>query len=112
MSERQTAGDVLAALMTAYQVSGRKVATAIGMDPMQISRIRNGMLTISPRSAALLGEYFSTGALFWLDLQAKDDAYRLTHPPRDPDTEDPYKEVRAELTKIIPIVPIKDQKKT
>lgn len=77
MSARQTAGDVLGALMAAYKLNGRGVAAKLGIDPMQISRIRRGVLPISPRNAALLGRFFGTGALFWLELQAKDDAHQL-----------------------------------
>ncbi len=77
MSTRQTAGDVLSALMAAYKLNARQVAATLGIDPMQISRIRRSILPISPRNAALLGRYFGTGALFWLELQAKDDAHRL-----------------------------------
>lgn len=84
---------MLNALIAAWKVTAIRVAEDIGIDPMQVSRLRRGILPVSPRNAALLGRYFGTGTLFWLDLQAKDDAHMI----------DSDKTIQAEITKITPL---------
>lgn len=67
------AGTVLIALMQLHDVKAEVLAKRIGIDAMQVSRLRRSLIPVTRRNAALLGRFFGTGARFWLDLQASDD---------------------------------------
>jgi addiction module HigA family antidote len=72
-STKLRAGEVLVALMQAHQVKAERLAEQIGIDAMQVSRLRRSKIPVTRRNAALLGRFFGTGARFWLELQVDDD---------------------------------------
>jgi len=74
MSGPKTPGKALEAKMAEHDLSGEAVAKAVNVDRMRISRIRRDRLPVTPQTAALLGRLFSTGTLYWLHLQAAQDA--------------------------------------
>lgn len=98
MAKTLTAGEVLTAMMRAHCLSGEALAALMGVDPMQISRIRRNVIPITRRSAALLGRVFSTGAKFWLELSIHDDLNRI-------ENDQPLQRKLSQIT------PIADQKR-
>jgi addiction module HigA family antidote len=67
-------GNTLFSLMLSYGVSAYRVAKAIGMQPIAITRLKNGQQDITPQTALLFEKYFaSKSAEEWLQLQAEYD---------------------------------------
>lgn len=62
------AGSYLKRIMEAHSVSGRRLAGALQIPQMRLSRILAGG-DMTADTALRLGHYFGNGARFWLDIQ-------------------------------------------
>lgn len=71
-------GDVLKAeFLEPLGLSAYKLAQDLGIPHTRVHEILHGRRSISPDTAARLGRYFQTSAMFWLNLQANHDLLDL-----------------------------------
>lgn len=69
-------GETLAEEMSARGLSANTLALKLRVPANRITDILRGKRAISAETALRFGRYFGTGALFWVNLQARYDLAR------------------------------------
>ncbi|HQY94306.1 HigA family addiction module antitoxin [Caldilinea sp.] len=76
-------GEFLAEILQELDLSQARFARAIGVSPMRISHVVNGMRPVTAELALRFGRAFGQSPQYWLNLQASYDLKRAETTIRD-----------------------------
>jgi addiction module HigA family antidote len=73
----QTAGAFLKSFLNVLNISQKRFATYIGMEPTLLSKMINGDRPINSEYALIISKIFGTDPILWLEVQAKNELKEL-----------------------------------
>ncbi len=77
-----SAGEFLRIILKSLHIQQNKFAEYIGLKPSNLSKLMNGERNINYDMALIFGRLFNHNPMLWIDIQAKNELYRLINAER------------------------------
>ena len=80
--EIKSVGEFLKTILKTLHVQQNKFANYIGLKPSNLSKLLNGERSINYDHALIFGRLFNHDPMLWIEIQAKNELYKLVHAER------------------------------
>ena len=75
----KSAGEFLKIILKSLHIKQNKFAEYIGLKPSNLSKLMNGERNINYDLALIFGRLFNHSPMLWIEIQAKNELYRLAN---------------------------------